>query len=180
MSGLLSHQQNSKIFSGFRWFCWFFWFPETWKGNFQEKSQHRSGLGWAGLNDARPCHQVSMKRDIGSQVLMFPSFLWFLMVFSRFLGWETCGKLNCPNTDGSVLSSSDQNFKPLSDLYKIISVRIADQCWMVLIRLSNHWHVRQGWIWRPKHVPLYSSVFVKYWKEYKHWLDLSQKSKCGQ
>ena len=27
----------------------------------------------------------------------------------------------------------------LSDLYKIISVRIAEQCWMVLIRLSNHW-----------------------------------------
>ena len=41
-------------------------------------------------------------------------------------------------------------------------------------------HVRQGWIWRHKHVPLYSLVFVKYWKEYKHWLDSSQKSKCGQ
>ena len=39
----------------------------------------------------------------------------------------------------SVLSSSDQTSKSLSDLYKIISVRIADQCWIVLIRLSNHW-----------------------------------------
>ena len=66
------HQQNSKIVSGFCQFCWFFWFPETWKGNFLEKSQHfvryRSGLGSAGLNDARPCRQVSTKRDIGKGV----------------------------------------------------------------------------------------------------------------
>ena len=38
------------------------------------------------LNDARPCHQVSTKRDIGSQVLMFPCFLRFFTVFSSFLG----------------------------------------------------------------------------------------------
>ena len=41
-------------------------------------------------------------------------------------------------------------------------------------------HMRQGWIWRPKHVPLYSLGLVKYWKEYKYWLYSSQKSKCGQ
>ena len=69
---------SAKWKNSFCRFCQFFWFPETWKGNFLERSQHlvryRSGLGSAGLNDARPCHQVSKKRDIGFQVLMFPCF----------------------------------------------------------------------------------------------------------
>ena len=97
------HQQNGKIVSGFRRFCRVFWFPETWKGNFLEKSQHfvryRSGLGSAGLNDARPCHQVSAKRNIGSQVLMFPGFLMVFDGFLEFPRLRNPWKLKCPNTD---------------------------------------------------------------------------------
>ena len=45
------------------------WKPvETWKGNFTTLSKVRAP---AGLNDARPCRQVSTKRDIGSQVRRF-------------------------------------------------------------------------------------------------------------
>ena len=114
------HQQNGKIVSDFCQFCRFFWFLETWKGNFLEKSQHfvryRSGLGWAGLNDARPCHQVSTKRDIGSQVLMFPGFLMVSDGFLKFPRLRNLWKLKCPNTDVSqylaevIVPSTDVRF----------------------------------------------------------------------
>ena len=51
---------------------------------------------------------------------------WSVLISSGYFFW-------------SALSSSDQTFKPLTALYKIVSVRIADQHWVVLIRLSSHW-----------------------------------------
>ena len=41
-----------------------------------------------------------MKRDIGSQVLMFPGFLMVFYGFLEFPRLRNPWKLKCPNTDG--------------------------------------------------------------------------------
>ena len=137
---MLSHQQNGKIVSGFRRFCRFFWFPETWKGNFLEKSQHfvryRSGLGLAGLNDARPCRQVSTKRDIGSQVLMFPGFLMVFDGFLEFPRLRNPWKLKCPNTDAvTPLHSHEYISKDLHASCACVKISFIDD--YDLSRLQN-------------------------------------------
>ena len=102
-----SHQQNSKIVSGFHWFGQFSWFLETWKGNFLEKSQHfvryRSGLGSAGLNDVRPCQQVSTKSSVArARLSSAPAQLC-----PKQRVWELGAELSCRN-DGSNSGTAAQ------------------------------------------------------------------------
>ena len=109
--------------------------------------------------------------------------LWMMVVLRESClngwwcpNWAWLMKGNLVSFDGYIVQLLEHPCACPCDTLTKLSVQFIP----LVLFLTAHLHVRQGWIWRPKHIPLYSLVFVKYWKEYKHWLDLSQKSTCGQ